>query len=205
MIAYIKGRMSYSSPTEVLIETAGLGYRVYISLQTYQAIQGKEDVFLYTSFLVKEDSQSLYGFSSSEEQKLFEQLISVSGVGPNSARILLSTLRVDELRAAIVGEQVVVLSRAKGIGPKSAKRIILELKEAVLKDSGAESQALAATLASGGQVSVNSELREEALSALLALGFQKIQVQKALNALLENQENYRDSGELIKAALGKLT
>ncbi len=173
MIAYIKGKIIQKTPTEVLIETAaGLGYQVFISLNTYNKIAQQTELTLLTHFLVKEDSQTLYGFAEQDERSIFELLISVSGVGPSTARILLSTLSPAEVRQAIVGENIEVLKSAKGIGPKAAKRLILELKDKVLKGSGDQSAALSSTL------TVDNSVREEALSALVALGFNKTLVQK---------------------------
>lgn len=201
MIAYIKGVLMYKSSTEVILETAGgLGYRVAVTAKTYQQLPAlKEAVLLQTSFIVKEDSQTLYGFWDADERHMFEQLISVSGVGPSTACVLLSTLSPAEVRHAIVGEQIAVLKQAKGIGPKAAKRIVLELKDKVLKEGGSQSAAVAQTL------TVDNPAREEALSALLALGFNKTQVQKALNRILKTSPNISDSGILIKQALGQLS
>lgn len=200
MIAYIKGKLVQKTPTEVLIETAaGLGYRVFISLNTYNKIAQQSELTLLTHFIVKEDSQTLYGFAEDDERTIFELLISVSGVGPSTARILLSTLSPAEVRQAIVAENIAVLKSAKGIGPKAAKRIVLELKDKVLKGSGAQSAGIAATL------TVDNTAREEALSALVALGFNKALVQKALNRILNTTPNITDSGVLIKQALGQLS
>lgn len=200
MIAYIKGKLVQKTPTEVLIETAaGLGYRVFISLNTYNKIAQQTELTLLTHFIVKEDSQTLYGFAEQDERSIFELLIAVSGVGPSTARILLSTLSPAEVRQAIVSENIAVLKSAKGIGPKAAKRIVLELKDKVLKGSGQESAAIATTL------TVDNTVREEALSALVALGFNKTMVQKALNRILKTTPNIKDSSVLIKQALGQLS
>ena len=200
MIAYIKGKLTQKTPTEVLIETAaGLGYRVFISLNTYNRIAQQTEITLLTHFIVKEDSQTLYGFAEQDERSIFELLISVSGVGPSTARILLSTLSPAEVRQAIVSENIAVLKTAKGIGPKAAKRIVLELKDKVLKGSGAQSAAIATTL------TVDNTVREEALSALVALGFNKTTVQKALNRILKATPTINDSSVLIKQALGQLS
>lgn len=200
MIAYIKGKLTQKTPTEVLIETAaGLGYRVFISLNTYNRIAQQTEITLLTHFIVKEDSQTLYGFAEQDERSIFGLLISVSGVGPSTARILLSTLSPAEVRQAIVSENIAVLKTAKGIGPKAAKRIVLELKDKVLKGSGAQSAAIATTL------TVDNTVREEALSALVALGFNKTTVQKALNRILKATPTINDSSVLIKQALGQLS
>lgn len=200
MIAYIKGKIAHKSRTDVILEANGIGYHIHITLNTYNDIVNvKDELKLLTYFAVKEDSQTLYGFAQVEERVMFEQLISVSGVGASTARVLLSTFTAAEIRKAIISENVNAIKSAKGIGPKSAKRIILELKDKLLKDSGGASEAIAATLLGDNAV------REEALSALIALGFNKAQVQKALNKILKQNAAIDDSGELIKMALSQLS
>ena len=206
MFTYIKGKIAHKTRTELVIEVNGLGYLIQISLQTYQAIAQAEQALLFLHLVIREDAWTLYGFSTIEERQMFEQLISVSGVGPSTARMLLSTLSPLELRQAIVAENVQILRNAKGIGAKSAKRIIVELKDLILRDSGAASEAMAQTLGqetSGGDAA--QVLREEAMAALIALGFNKIQVQKTLNSLLREKPELADSGQLIKLALTALT
>jgi len=203
MIAYLHGKLVYKSPTELIMDVGGVGYRLYISLQTYQAVQALEQAKLLTHHLVKEDQEALYGFATAEELQLFEQLISVSGVGANTARVLLSAMSAKEIRAAIIAENVAVLKSAKGIGPKSAKRIILELKDKLLKESGAVSEAIAASIQ--GQTAGENPIRSEALDALLALGFNKIKAQKVLNSILKTKPNIQDVGQLIKLALAQMT
>lgn len=199
MIAYIKGKITHKTQTEVIVETAGgIGYELNISVHTYQEIKDIEQVKMLTHFVVKEDSQTLYGFASEQERGMFRHLIGVSGVGPNTARILLSTFSAVELRGAIIAENITMLKTAKGIGPKAAKRMVLELKDKLLKDSGAESLAIAQTLTN------NNVVREEALAALVALGFNKMQVQKALNRILKQNPSIDDAGVLIKEALAQL-
>jgi len=201
MIAFIKGKISSQTQTEVVLETAGgVGYLIHTTIGTYQQLKGAEgEVTVLTHFVVKDDSQTLYGFADEAEKNLFVHLISVSGVGPSTARILLSTFSPAELREAIIAENIAVLKSAKGIGPKGAKRIVLELKDKLLKDSGSESQAISKTLTS------NSEVRQEALSALVALGFNKTKVQRTLNRILKQDPGIDDSSELIKKALGQLS
>ena len=200
MIAYIKGTLTYKSPTEVVVETSnGIGYQIHITGSTYNKILSLTETKILTHFIVKEDSQTLYGFADEDERNMFIQLLSVSGVGPSTARILLSTLSAQEVRNAIVGENIAALKSAKGIGPKAAKRIILELKDKVLKDSGMQSENIMKSL------TVDNLVREEALSALVALGFNKTQVQKALNKILKTTANINDSSELIKQALSQLS
>jgi len=200
MIAYIKGTLTYKSPTEIVIETSnGIGYSVHITLSTYDKILNMTEAKILTHFIVKEDSQTLYGFAEESERHVFRLLISVSGVGPSTARTLLSTLTAQDIKNAIVGENIAALKSAKGIGPKAAKRIVLELKDKILKDSGMQSADIKQTL------TVNNLVREEALSALVALGFNKTQVQKALNRILKATPGISNSSELIKQALGQLS
>ena len=136
MITYLKGEITFKTPTYVVVEVAGVGYRVNISLFTYSEIDKLEKVKILTYLHIKEDSHTLYGFSQESERSLFKHLISVSGVGPSTAQICLSSLNPDEIRAAIVGEDVNAFKRVKGIGPKTAKRIILDLKDKILKFQG---------------------------------------------------------------------
>ena len=200
MIAYIKGKLAYKSPTDVIIEANGIGYRIHITVSTYRQIANLTETQLLTHFIVKEDSHTLYGFAESDELVMFEHLISVSGVGPSTARLMLSAMTPKEIRAAIIAENETILKSAKGIGAKSAKRIILELKDKILKDSGAVSDAIAASM-----LMSENPAREEALSALVALGFQRPQIQKVLNTLIKENPTITDAGDLIKLALGKLS
>ncbi|MBK9487576.1 MAG: Holliday junction branch migration protein RuvA [Haliscomenobacter sp.] len=195
MIAYLRGNITQKTPTYIVVETAGVGYLVHISLHTYSQIEKKDEAKILTHLNIKEDSHTLYGFAEETERSLFRHLISVSGVGPTTAQIMLSSLNPEELRAAIIGEQEQVFRAVKGIGPKMAKRIILDLKDKLIKDSGD----LPLTFPSQ-----NNTIREEALSALVALGFQKIAVQKALNHLLKDQA-IQNVEQLIKLALRELS
>lgn len=196
MIAYIRGKVTHKTQTELVLETKdGMGYEINISLQTYNQLPTSTEIRLFTYFAVKEDSQQLYGFWEMKEKRMFEQLLSVSGVGANTARLMLSTLSPEELQSAIVGEQVNILKGVKGIGPKSAKRIILELKDKLLKEG------ISVTM---DTLPADNEAREEALAALVALGFNKSQAQKALNRVLKSQPGISESGVLLKAALQQL-
>jgi Holliday junction DNA helicase RuvA len=196
MISYIKGRITFKNPTFVVVETAGIGYHINISLHTYAQIEKAEDVRLLTHLHIKEDAHTLYGFAEDSERQLFRLLISVSGIGPTTAQLALSALTPDELKAAIVGEDLSTFKSEKGIGPKTAKRIIIDLKDKVLKDGGEIS------IPSGGQ---DNTVREEALSALVALGFSRPQVQRALNRVLRNEPGVDSSEKLIKRVLAELT
>jgi Holliday junction DNA helicase RuvA len=200
MIAYIKGKISYKSPTDLIVEANGIGYRIFITVNTFRQLGTATDVQLLTHYLVKEDGHYLYGFLEAEELNIFEHLISVSGVGPSTARLMLSAMSPKDIRTAIIAENENILKSAKGIGVKSAKRIIVELKDKLLKDSGAVSDAIAASM-------LNSEnsVREEAISALITLGFMRPNVQKVINAILKENPKIDDSGELIRIALGQLS
>ena len=198
MIAYIKGEITFKTPTYVLVEANGIGYHINISLQTYSQIEKLERVKLLTHFYVKEDQQTLYGFADNVEKQLFIHLISVSGVGPSTARLMLSGMSTDELRSAIIGENDAAFKKVKGIGPKTAKRLILDLKDKLIKDSGEDG------ITSPTATPASNTLRQEALSALVALGYVKIQAQKALNKILQSQPQIESVEKLIKLALSEL-
>ncbi len=196
MISYVKGLIALKTPTHVVVEAAGLGYHINISLHTYGKIEKLEHVKLLTYLQVREDSHTLYGFAEEKERDMFTKLISVNGIGTNTARVMLSSMPPEEIRMAIVGEDVSAFKKVKGVGPKTAKRIILDLKDKVLKDSGEAPLTLNVA---------NNTARDEALQALLALGFNKITVQKTLNKLMKEQPNLTSVEELIKAALKQFT
>jgi holliday junction DNA helicase RuvA len=200
MIAYIKGKLSYKSPTDLIVEANGIGYRIFITVNTFRQLGNATEVQLLTHYLVKEDGHYLYGFMEAEELNMFEHLISVSGVGPSTARLMLSAMSSKDIRTAIIAENETILKSAKGIGVKSAKRIIVELKDKLLKDSGAVSDAIAASM-----LMSENPVREEAISALITLGFLRPNVQKVINAILKENPKIADSGELIRIALGQLS
>ena len=197
MIHYIKGEITFKSPTFIVVETAGIGYKVNISLHTYAQIEKLERVKILTTFLVKEDSQTLFGFADDAERQLFSLLLSVSGVGPSTTQVMLSSMTPDEIKSAIVGEDVAAFKKVKGVGPKTAKRIILDLKDKILKDGG---DVMNLTPASA----VDNTMRNEALMALVGLGFSKIPAQKALNKILKEQKDINTVQDLIKAGLNAL-
>lgn len=196
MITYLKGEITYKSPTNVIVETGGIGYQVNISLHTYAQIEKLERLKILTYLHIKEDSHTLYGFAEEAERSLFIHLISVSGIGPNTARVVLSSLNPDDARAAIIGENESVFNKVKGIGPKTAKRIILDLKDKLMKESGDTPLTFSA---------VDNTFRDEALSALVSLGFNRIQVQKTLNKILKEQPGTNNVENLIKLALKQLS
>jgi holliday junction DNA helicase RuvA len=195
MITYIKGTIAFKTPAYVVVEAGGIGYHVNISLNTYARVEKLEHVKLLTYYHVKEDAHTLYGFAEDGERSLFVHLISVSGVGPSTAQVMLSTMTPDELRAAIIGENEALLRKVKGIGAKTAKQIILDLKSRLVKDGG--EFALPATAA-------NNTMRQEALSALLSLQVNKIQAQKALNKVLQEQPDIQNVEDLVRLALKQL-
>lgn len=180
MLTYIKGKLVEKNPTSVILDRDGMGFLLKISLNTYSAIQLLEQCMLYTSLVVKNENQSvvgydLYGFATAQERDLFERMISVSGVGAATARMMLSSFKPDEVIQAILSENESMIQSVKGIGPKSAKRIILELKDKVGKPLGENTEI---------SPKVHNNNREEALNALVTLGFAKPAVEKALNKLM---------------------
>ncbi len=196
MIHYVKGEITFKSPTFIIVEAGGLGYQIFISLHTYGKIEKLERVKILTYFHVKEDQQTLYGFAEPAERALFIHLISVSGIGPNTAQLVLSSLTTDEVRGAILAEDSATFNRVKGIGPKTAKRIILDLKDKIAKETGEDAPTL---------LPVDNTIRQEALSALVALGFNRAAVQKTLNGLLRKNPEVTQVEALIKLALKQLS
>lgn len=196
MIAYVKGKLAHKNPSWVVVEAGGIGYHVNISLYTYAKIEGAETVTLLTHFHVKEDQQTLFGFYEEMERNLFRLLISVNGVGPATALVVLSTMNPDELRGAVIGGDVASIRKVKGIGPKTAQRIILDLKDKMIKESGESPTMLSPQ---------SNTARSEALSALVNLGFGRPAVQRALNRVLAAQPQTATPEDLIKLALRELS
>lgn len=195
MFAYLKGELTYKSPAVVVVDVNGVGYHVNIPLSTYSAIQNLDKAIVYTHLIVREDAHTLFGFATQTERSLFVQLIGVTGVGATTAQLILSAMTVDEIRSAIIGEQAHVLQRVKGIGAKTAKQIILDLKDRLTRESPEGPVLLPMA---------DNTVREEALNALMALGFTRIAVQKALNAVLKENPGLVRVEDLIKAALRSL-
>lgn len=198
MIGYIKGKLTLKTPTHVYIEASGVGYLVHISLYTFSKIEALEDAILYTSLIVREDSQTLYGFYDEVEKEIFNHLISVSGVGPNTGRVILSSMSTSEIRAAILTDRPDVLNKVKGVGPKTAKKIILDLKDKFIKL--ADTDDVNEILAPSGNTT-----RNEALSALVALGFNKQRAGKAIDKIMGGASETHTVEELIKLALGQMS
>ena len=195
MFEYIKGSLIELNPAEAIIESGGLGYNILISLQTYDALQGKNDALLYLYHYIREDDEQLYGFATKNERELFKLLISVSGVGVGSARMMLSSLTDEEIRNAILSEDAVRIKSVKGIGLKTAQRLIIELKDKIVKGEGAVNTI-------PGMATDNSVI-EEATIALVTLGFAKANINKVLADLIKKKPQSTVE-ELIKYALQKL-
>lgn len=193
MLEFIKGEIVETTPAYVVIQNNGLGYFINISLNTYSGISEKKECLLYIHEIVREDAYMLYGFADRKERELFRSLISVSGVGSNTASMMLSSLSPEELKAAIVQERVNVLKGIKGIGAKSAQRIIVDLKDKLEKDQSGEE--IIST--------PDNTSKEEALSALVTLGFPKKNVEKVLDNLT-SKEPELNVESMVKQALKKL-
>jgi Holliday junction DNA helicase RuvA len=193
MISFLRGKLVHKDPTHVIIDVGGVGYQVSISLHTFSEIKDKEDLKLLTYFHVREDSQVLFGFATAAEKQMFQYLISVNGVGPSTALVVLSFLPPDELRAAIIREDAAALQAVKGIGGKTAQRLILELRDKVKKDGSDQ--------AFGIPGFVGNTVRNEALSALITLGIAKPVAEKSIDSVLKKSGNTFSLEELIKQAL----
>lgn len=178
MYEYISGLVAELAPTYAVIDAGGVGYYINISLQTYAAVEGEKSARLYIHYVVREDAQLFYGFATKVERELFRHLISVSGVGGNTARMILSTYSSDELRNIIATENAVLLKNVKGLGLKTAQKIIVELSGKML-DLGVSVQTPAVAVAEKG-----SAIYDETMAALVMLGFQKSASEKVVKAIL---------------------
>ena len=196
MIDYIKGTIAELTPTRVVLDNNGIGYRIEISLQTYETLEGKAEakIYIYHYFRQREDIEMYYGFATKDERELFELIISVSGVGVNSARMMLSSFSAEELREAILSEDVNRIKSVKGIGLKSAQRLILELKDKIVKGEGTASDSSMLFQAT------SNEAIEEATRALTMLGFSKPNVNKAIQTIIKKNPGAKVE-EIIKLAL----
>ncbi|MCF8228267.1 MAG: Holliday junction branch migration protein RuvA [Bacteroidales bacterium] len=191
MFAYIKGRLTEKSPTHVVIDAGGVGYHINISLNTYSKLGSDENIRIFTHLIVREDAQILYGFADEQERELFRHLISVSGVGANTARLILSSLTGQELTDAIITGNISVLQSVKGIGGKTAQRIVIDLKDKLGK----------AVAGSEKLESTHNTKKEEALSGLIILGFNKNVAGKAIDKVLKEYGASISVEEIIKKAL----
>ncbi|CAM3954153.1 Holliday junction branch migration protein RuvA [Mucilaginibacter galii] len=194
MYAYIDGKLAFKSPAYVIIDAGGVGYHINISLNTFSKIGDAERCKLHVWMHVKEDAHTLYGFYEEGEKRLFLHLISVSGIGPNTGRMMLSSITPQEIQAAIVQGNVTQIQRIKGIGPKSAQRVILELQDKLKKD-GPD------TLIS---MPANNTVKDEALSALVMLGFARNAAEKVLDVEIGKNTGTLTVEQLIKFALKSL-
>ena len=188
MISQLRGKFIEKNPTEVIIDCGGVGYEVKISLNTFSALGGDENASLYTKFIVREDAQILYGFADKTEREMFTHLISVSGIGPNTAMIMLSSLVPEEIAAAIQQEDVALIQSIKGIGAKTAQRVIIDLKDKMIKMS----------ISSENLFATNNTNRFDALTALISLGFDKKIAERTLDKIDTGEQSVE---ELIKETL----
>lgn len=197
MIDYISGKIAELSPTKVVIDNSGIGYGVEISLQTYQALEGKDNakIYIYQSINQRDSTEVMYGFASKDERAVFEMIIGVSGIGASSARMILSSLSAEELRETIISENVTRLKSIKGIGLKSAQRMILELKDKIIKGDG--------TSIEPSIIRDNNADVEEATSALMMLGFSRPNIHKAVQSIIKEQPEAKVEF-IIKEALKRL-
>jgi Holliday junction DNA helicase RuvA len=193
MIDYIKGSITQITPTFITLETGGIGYMINVSVHTFSKLEGKIEYKVLIHEVIREDSHQLFGFADNREREIFRLLISVSGVGANTARMMLSSLNPDEIEKAIIGSDVNILKSVKGIGLKTAQRIIVDLKDKVGKQAGS------------GEIFAfaDNTKRDEALSALVMLGFAKSAVSKVLDKIVREEKSLTVE-EMIKRALKNL-
>ncbi|UKT63212.1 Holliday junction branch migration protein RuvA [Pedobacter mucosus] len=194
MYAYIDGKLTFKNPAYVVVETGGIGYHINISLNTYSALADVERCKLYTWVHVKEDSHTMYGFAEEGERRLFLHLISVTGIGPGTGRMILSSITPIEIQTAIVKADLPLIQKIKGLGAKTAQRLVLELQDK-LKKEGVDS------LISMPQ---HNTIKDEALSALVMLGFAKQTAEKTIDQILKVTEGTLSVEQLIKQALKNL-
>ena len=195
MIDYIKGKITELNPSEMTVETYGIGYKILISLQTFSSFENSSECTVYIHHHIREDEETFYGFSTKDERELFRLLIGVSGIGAATARMMLSSLSSEEIRNAIIAEDIARIKSIKGIGVKSAQRLVLELKDKIVKGAGTDVSGLISKTDNGTS--------EEAATALVLLGFPKATVQRVLNSIIK-EEPQISLENLIKAALKKL-
>ncbi|RKD91921.1 Holliday junction branch migration protein RuvA [Mangrovibacterium diazotrophicum] len=194
MYEYISGKITGLTPANAVIEAGSIGYFIHISLNTYSAINGKQSVILYLHQVVREDAHLLYGFADQAERELFRLLISVNGIGSSTALMMLSSLTPDEIKRAILEENVNLLKSIKGIGAKTAQRVIIDLKDKIGKQPVSDQ-----ILMTGA----DNTIRDEALSALVMLGFARKSVEKELDKILKTNPGITVE-QMIKAALKSL-
>ena len=190
MISFLKGKKNYIDPTRLILDVNGIGYDIYISLRTYSKIKGKSEIFIYTHLNVKEDSHTLYGFNSVNEKETFLSLLSINGVGPSTAVMILSSLSAIELKKAILDADTNKIKSVKGIGLKTAERIILELKDKISFEE----------IEDNISVIYDNTIKDEALSALSSLGIPKNIVERHINDVLDRNKDI-SLEDLIKEVL----
>ena len=195
MIAYLNGKLSYKSPAMVHIDVQGVGYEVQISLNTYSRIQGLESCKLLAYLHIKEDAHTLYGFFDDAERTIFLMLMGVSGIGANTARMMLSSLQPEDIQRAILMENEKMLESIKGIGAKTAKRLILELKDKFKKQKDISNQI---------SVTSNNTMQDDALNALVTLGIARNVAEQAISKVLKAEPLLEDLEGLIKKSLKAL-
>jgi Holliday junction DNA helicase RuvA len=193
MIAYLRGKLVHKEPTHIIIDVGGVGYQASISLNTFSEIKDKEEIRIATYLHVREDVHILFAFASELEKSMFLNLISVNGIGPNTAMMVLSSLQPSELRSAILREDAGTLQAIKGIGGKTAQRMILELKDKLRKGPPDDPSTI------GGKVS--NTMRQEALTALMTLGIGRAAADKSVDAVLKKSGNTISLEDLVKQAL----
>ena len=194
MIDYIKGQIDSISPTEVTLETYGIGYRILISLQTYEGLSGKKDAKIYIHHYLREDEELYYGFASKDERELFRLLIGVSGIGASTARMMLSSLTSDEIRNAIIAEDINKIKSIKGIGLKSAQRLILELKDKL--------KGITVIPTKPSQISKGTGAKSiEAIDALMTLGYTQHEAKRVISSMDISDMSVE---EIIKVALRQM-
>lgn len=198
MIHHLRGRLVEKTPTYAVVECGGVGYQVHISLNTFEQLGAEEGVMLHTHLVVREDAQLLYGFSQPEERSLFLLLLGVSGVGASTARMILSAMNVEQATQSIQAGDVNAMKSVKGIGAKTAQRIIIDLQD---KLGAIDSPIAAAT--TGGQVAHNNS-RQEALIALTTLGFDRVRCEKTLDQIMKESPDMTAVEDLIKHALKRM-
>ena len=193
MIGYLNGDIYIIEPTLFIVEVGGIGYEVKVSLSTYSKLKDKKKAKIFTYLNIKEDAHTLFGFYDQNEKALFIQLISVSGVGPSIAIMMLSSMEVTEIQEAIASENVGIIKGVKGIGTKTAERVILELKDKVRKEFGSDKTFTI--------IPDHKTIREEAVIALITLGIQKNMAEKSVNIILKNADKEISLEDVIKQAL----
>lgn len=195
MYDYIKGEIVELSPAELILECGGIGYYIMISLQTYESLKDNSEAKVYIYHHLREDDEQFYGFATKNERELFKLLISVSGIGVGSARMMLSSLTDEEIRNAIIGEDVRKIKSVKGIGLKTAQRLIVDLKDKIVKGGGVENISIEAP--------ESNKVAEEATTALLNLGFTKANIMKIIPEILK-ADGHASIETIIKEALKRL-